>query len=72
MLHVSPDLGRFESLDRIIDVSSVRLMTTSAKANLWCILITFFRVETQCDKRMLLNMDSVVLRASLLDSTPQA
>ena len=51
--------------DRDYDVSSVQPMTMPAMANLWCMLNLAFWVETDCDKRAFLYVDSVVLSASM-------
>lgn len=54
--------------DRTFDVSAIGPMTMPAMANLWCMLNILFWVETDCDKRAFLYVDSVVLSAALPDS----
>ena len=53
--------------DRVFDVSSARPMTMPAMSNLWCMLNLLFWVETDCDKRAFLYVDSVVLSADIPD-----
>lgn len=56
--------------DRSFDVSAARPMTMPAMANLWCMLNILFWVETDCDKRAFLYLDSVLLSAALPDELP--
>jgi hypothetical protein len=61
----------FRCNDRIHDLSSARPMTMPAMANLWCMLNLVFWVETDCDKRAFLYVDSVVLSAEMPGLAPQ-
>jgi len=61
----------FRCNDRVFDLSSVRPMTMPAMSNLWCMLNILFWVETDCNKRAFLYVDSVVLSADLPDSVSQ-
>jgi hypothetical protein len=54
--------------DRVHDLSSVRPMTMPAMANLWCMVNPLFWVETDCDKRAFLYVDSVVISTSIPDA----
>lgn len=54
--------------DRIFDLSEIRPMTMPAMANLWCMLNLLFWVETDCDKRAFLCVDSVLLSAATAES----
>lgn len=47
--------------NRVFDLSSINPMRMPAMANLWCMLNTVFFVETDCDKRAFLYLDSVLL-----------
>lgn len=47
--------------DRTFDVSQMQPMTMPAMANLWCMVNPLFWVETDCDKRAFLYVDSLVL-----------
>lgn len=47
--------------DRVFDVAEIEPMRIPAMANLWCMLNIVFFVETDCDKRAFLYLDSVVL-----------
>jgi hypothetical protein len=51
----------FQCNDRVFDVSALAPMRMPAMANLWCMLNTVFFVETDCDKRAFLYLDSVLL-----------
>ena len=54
---------RFQCNDRIFGMEGVEPMSFPAMANLWCMLNTLFFVETDCDKRAFLYVDSVLLSA---------
>jgi hypothetical protein len=47
--------------DRRYDLTGIPPMRMPAMANLWCMLNTVFFVETDCDKRAFLYLDSVLL-----------
>lgn len=47
--------------DRVFEVGDLEPMRMPAMANLWCMLNTVFFVETDCDKRAFLYLDSVLL-----------
>ncbi|NJN82402.1 MAG: hypothetical protein HC802_09100, partial [Caldilineaceae bacterium] len=47
--------------DRRFDLSTLEPMHMPAMANLWCMLNTVFFVETDCDKRAFLYVDSILL-----------
>ncbi len=47
--------------DRTFDLSTIRPMTMPAMANLWCMINPLFWVETDCDKRAFLYVDSLLL-----------
>lgn len=51
----------FQCNDRVFDVSTLAPMRIPAMANLWCMLNTVFFVETDCDKRAFLYLDSIML-----------
>lgn len=51
----------FQFNDRVYDVSGMAPMKMSAMANLWCMLNMVFFVETDCDKRAFLSVDSVLI-----------
>ena len=51
----------FQCNDRHYDVSGMAPMVMPAMANLWCMLNLGFFVETDCDKRAFLYVDSVTL-----------
>lgn len=51
----------FQCNDRVFDVSAMGPMRIPAMANLWCMLNTVFFVETDCDKRAFLYLDSIML-----------
>ena len=51
----------FQCNDRHYDVSGMEPMVLPAMANLYCMLNATFFVETDCDKRAFLYVDSVVL-----------
>jgi hypothetical protein len=51
----------FQFNDRVYDVSQIAPMTMPAMANLWCMLNMVFFVETDCDKRASLSVDSVMI-----------
>ncbi len=55
---------RFQCNDRVFDMAGVEPMSLPAMSNLWCMLNTLFFVETACDKRAFLYVDSVVLSAA--------
>lgn len=47
--------------DRVFDANAITPMRMPAMANLWCMLNTVFFVETDCDKRAFLYLDSILL-----------
>lgn len=51
----------FQFNNRVYDMSSVEPMAMPAMANLWCMLNLVFFVETDCDKRAFLSVDSMML-----------
>ena len=54
---------RFQCNDRVFGMEGIEPMSFPAMANLWCMLNTLFFVETDCNKRAFLYVDSVVLSA---------
>ena len=57
----SMSFQRLQCNDRLFDLAEAVPMRMSAMANLWCMLNTAFWVETDCDKRGFLYIDSVLL-----------
>lgn len=53
--------GTLQCNNRVFDLSSISPMRMPAMANLWCMLNTVFFVETDCDKRAFLYLDSILL-----------
>ncbi len=53
--------GWLQCNDRRFDLTRTPVMRMPAMANLWCMLNTVFFVETDCDKRAFLYLDSVLL-----------
>jgi hypothetical protein len=51
----------FKFNNRVFDVSQIAPMVMPAMANLWCMLNMEFFVETDCDKRAFLSVDSVLI-----------
>jgi hypothetical protein len=51
----------FRFNNHIFDVSQIAPMVMPAMANLWCMLNMVFFVETDCDKRAFLSVDSVMI-----------
>ena len=51
--------------DRRFDVSEIEPMQIPAMPNLWCMLNSFFWVESDCESRAFLYLDSVLLSAEL-------
>lgn len=51
----------FQCNDRVYDMAGVEPMRIPAMANLWCMLNLVFFVETDCDKRAFLYLDSVMI-----------
>jgi len=51
----------FRFNNQIFDVSQIAPMVMPAMANLWCMLNMVFFVETDCDKRAFLSVDSVMI-----------
>ena len=51
----------FRFNDRVYDVSNVSPMVIPAMANLWCMLNMVFFVETDCDRRAFMYVDSVMI-----------
>jgi hypothetical protein len=52
---------RFQCNDRVFDMSAYESIRIPAMRNLWCMLNLGFFVETDCDKRAFLYIDSVCL-----------
>ena len=57
----SMSFAGFRFNDRVYDVSQIAPMEMPAMANLWCMLNMVFFVETDCDKRAFLCVDSVLI-----------
>ena len=55
------EFSRLQCNNRVFDISSIAPMRMPAMANLWCMLNSVFFVETDCDKRSFLYLDSVLL-----------
>jgi hypothetical protein len=53
--------GTLQCNNRVYDLAATSPMRMNAMANLWCMLNTVFFVETDCDKRAFLYLDSVLL-----------
>jgi hypothetical protein len=53
--------GALQCNNRVYDLAAVSPMRIPAMANLWCMLNTVFFVETDCDKRAFLYLDSILL-----------
>lgn len=51
----------FRFNNQVFDVSQIAPMVMPAMANLWCMLNMVFFVETDCDKRAILSVDSVMI-----------
>ena len=55
----------FQCNDCVFDVSGIEPMQIPAMPNLWCMLNSFFWVESDCDSRAFLYLDSVLLSAEM-------
>jgi hypothetical protein len=53
--------GTLQCNNRVYDLAAINPMRMPAMANLWCMLNTVFFVETDCDKRAFLYLDSILL-----------
>ena len=55
----------FQCNDCVFDVSGIEPMQIPAMPNLWCMLNSFFWVESDCDSRAFLYLDSILLSAEM-------
>jgi hypothetical protein len=53
--------GTLQCNNRVYDLSAISPMRMPAMANLWCMLNTVLFVETDCDKRAFLYLDSILI-----------